>query len=44
MATDAYTADVVRPDSLELSGQARPYGRSWVDLIVDGIEALPGPT
>jgi hypothetical protein len=44
MATDASATDLVHQDSAELTADARPYGRSWVNLIVDGIEALPGPT
>lgn len=44
MATDAPAADLVGSDSRTLPDATRPYRRSWVNVILDGIEALPGPT
>ncbi len=43
MSSDAQTADLVRTGATD-APITRPYGRSWVNVIVDGIVALPGPT
>lgn len=38
--------DVVRADQapVEATSAARPYGRSWLNVIVDWIDAAPGPS
>jgi hypothetical protein len=44
MATDSAAADLVQTEATELSGDDRPYQRSWVNVIVDGVVRLPGPS
>lgn len=40
MATDVVRAD---PAPTEAATAARPYGRSWLNLLIDWIEKAPGP-